>query len=100
MEEDMWEKQVRLTLRWMFEAAVGDGAQKLSFEEEVAETGGVDSDVAALLVGATAGDGQITLLVGSTVSCGRGSGGGGGRGGLELLIGVIDQVFLMRHDNG
>lgn len=96
----MWEKQVRLTLRWMFEAAVGDGAQKLSFEEEVTETGGVNSDVTALLVGAAAGDSQITLLVGVAVGCSGGGSGGGGRGGLELLVGVIDQVFLVRHDSG
>lgn len=96
----MWEKQVRLTLRWMFEAAVGDGAQKFSFEQEVAETSGMDSDVAALLVGASARDSQVTLLIGISISCGRGGSGGGGRGGLKLLVGVVDQIFFVRHDCG
>lgn len=95
----MWEKQVRLTLRRMLEAAVGNSAQKLSLEQEVAETSRVDTDVAALLVGAATRNSQIALLVVIAVGC-SGGGSGGGNGRLKLLVGVIDQIFFVRHDGG
>lgn len=88
---------IRLTLRWMFEAAVGNGAQKFTLQQEVAEAGGVDTDVAALLVGAAAGDSQVALLVGIAIGGSGSSGGGGGSGGLQLLVGVIDEIFFVRH---
>lgn len=88
---------VRLTLRGMFEAAIGDGAKKFTLQQKVAETGRVNADVAALLIGAATGDSQVTLLVSITVGSGGGRS-GGGRGGLQLLVGVVDKVFLVRHD--
>lgn len=88
---------VRLTLGGMFEAAIGDGAQKFALQQEITETGRVNTDVAALLVRATARNSQVTLLGRITIGSGRGSGGGGRGGGLELLIGVVDQIFFVRH---
>lgn len=81
----------------MFEAAVGDGAQKFTLQQEVAETGGVDTDIAALLVGAAAGYSQVTLLVGIAIGGCRRSSGGWCCGGLKLLIRVVDKIFFVRH---
>lgn len=88
---------IRLTLRWMFEAAVGNGAQKFTLQQEVAETGRVDTDVAALLVGAAA-DSQVAFFGGITIAgSGSSCGGGGSSGRLELLVGVVDEIFFVRH---
>ena len=85
----------------MFETAVGDGPKKLRLQEKVAKTGRVDTHVAALLIGAPAGDGEITLL--SRIAI-RGAGcGGGGAGGIvggELLVRVVDEIFFVRHVDG
>lgn len=81
----------------MFEAAVSDGAQKFVLQQEVAETGGMNSDVAALLVGTAARHGEIALLLRITISGGGGSSSGGRRGGTELLVRVIDEILLVRH---
>lgn len=72
----------------MLETAIGDGAKQLSLQEEVAETGRVNTDVAALLVDIVAG-GELALLAV-----------GGSSGGLvaaDLLVGVIDEILLVRH---
>jgi hypothetical protein len=72
----------------MLETAVGDGAKQLSLQEEIAETGRMDTDVAALLVDIVTG-GELALLAV-----------GGSRGGLvatDLLVGVINEIFLVRH---
>jgi hypothetical protein len=72
----------------MLETAVGDGAKQLSLQEEIAETSRMDTDVAALLVDIVTG-GELALLAI-----------GGSRGGLvatDLLVGVIDEIFLVRH---
>jgi hypothetical protein len=82
----------RLTLRRMFEAAIGNSAEKFWLQEEIAETGGVDADIAALLIDAVAGSGKVTFL--------RASGGGGGLVGVELLVGVVDEILFGRHDDG
>jgi hypothetical protein len=75
----------------MLEAAVRDGLHDLRLEEQVAEAGAVDADVGTLaLAGAGSSDGKVALLV--AVGGGRGAIGGGG--GLDLLIGVVDQVLL------
>lgn len=85
----------------MFETAVGDGAQELVLQQKVAETGGVNADIAALLVGAATGDSQVTLLVCIAVCRSRSSSScGGGGGGLQLLVGVIDQILFVRHVEG
>lgn len=81
----------------MFEAAVSDGAQEFVLQQEVAETGGVNADIAALLVGAAAGHGQVALLLRVTVGSGGSSSSRGGRGGTQLLIGVVDEIFFVRH---
>lgn len=72
----------------MLETAVGNGAEQLGLEEEIAETGRMNTDVAALLVDIVAG-GELALLAV-----------GGGRGGIvatDLLVGVINEIFLVRH---
>lgn len=74
----------------MLEATVGDCADQLWLQQEVAEACGVDADIGALLLNGVS-------------SCGGGVGllAVGGRGlvlGLDLLVGVIDQVLFSRHD--
>lgn len=74
----------------MFETAISNGTQKLGLQQEIAESSGVNADVAALLVDGAAG-GCLSLL-----SVGSGSG-GGLVGGANLLIGVVNEVLLVRH---
>lgn len=74
----------------MFETAVADGSQKLGLQQKVAEAGRVDAGVAALLVDMVVGDSELALLAVS---------GGGGLVGVELLIGVVDEIVLGRHDD-
>lgn len=83
----------------MLETAVGDGAKKFGLQQEIAETGRVDTDVTALGGCSSSGRGSIALLL---VSIGGGtiSGGSCGFGGLELLVGVVDEIFLGRHGEG
>lgn len=73
----------------MFEATVRDSSDELVFQQEVAETRRVYADVAAFLVCA-ATHGEIAL------SC-SGVAVGGGLGRLNLLIGVVNEIFLVRH---
>lgn len=79
-----------LTLRRMFETAIGDGANQLGLQKEVAETGGVDADVGTFLVDAVTSRGLSLLAIGRR----------GGLLGLELLVRVVDQVLLGRHGDG
>ena len=81
----------------MFEAAVSDGAQEFVLQQEVAETGGVNADIAALLVGAATGHGEVALLLRVAVGISGSSSGRGGRGGAQLLVGVVDEILFVRH---
>ena len=72
----------------MFESTVANGPQKLGLQKEVAETGRVNTDIAALFINIAAG-GEIALLAVR---------GRSGLGGLDLLIGVVDEIFFTRHD--
>lgn len=81
----------------MFEAAVSDGAQEFVLQQEVAETGGVNADIAALLVGAATRNGQVALLLRIAVGSGGSSISRGGRGGSQLLVGVVDEILFVRH---
>jgi hypothetical protein len=74
----------------MFEAAIRYSSYKLVLEQEVAETGGVNTDVAALLVASSVAGGEAALS--------RCRAAVGGRlGGLDLLVGVVDEVLFVRH---
>jgi hypothetical protein len=86
-----FEKQVRLTIRGMFETAVGDGADQLGLQEEIAESGRMDTNIAALLVGGSG----ISLL---SVAVGGGLGRGGV--GLDLVVRVVNEILLVRHVGG
>ena len=84
----------------MFETAVGDGAKEFSFEQEIAETSRVNANVAALLVGGRrAGACDIAFLRCAVRgrACVRWS---CGIRGLQLLIGVVDEILLVRHGDG
>lgn len=70
----------------MLETAVGDGANKLGLEQEIAEASRVDTDVAALLVDVVAGS-ELGLL-------GRRS---GGLVAADLLVRVVDEILFVRH---
>lgn len=82
----------RLTLRWMFETAVGDSAKQLRLQQKVAKSGGVDTDVTALLVDIAGGSGGVTFLA-VGLSC------------LilvvvKLVVGIVDEILLGRHGGG
>ena len=74
----------------MFEATVRDCSNELVLEKEVAETGRVDADIAALLVAScvgwrkTAGWGSSATVGGSLVL-------------RKLLVRVVDEILLVRH---
>lgn len=74
----------------MLEAAVANGAKQLGLQQEVAETGRVNTDIAALLVDVAVGS-ELALLSG---------GGGGGLVGANLLVGVVNEILLVRHGDG
>ena len=78
-------KDGKLTLRWMLETAIGDGAKKLGLQQEIAETSRMDADVGTLLVDIVAGGGVSLLAI------------SGGGLGVELLVGVVDEILLGRH---
>jgi hypothetical protein len=74
----------------MLETTVSDSAQKLGLQQEIAESGGVDADVTALLVDIATRSCLSLLSVGS-------GGGGSLVGGANLLIGVVNEILLVRH---
>ena len=80
----------------MFETAVGDGSKKLWLQKEVPKSGGVDAHVASFLVGISSRNSQIAFSSSTPIS----SWGSGGRCviGLEFLVGIVDEVFFVRHD--
>jgi len=51
----------------------------------------VNADIGALLVDATGSSSLVALLA---------IGGGGGLSGVELLVRVVDEIFLVRHVDG
>jgi len=77
----------------MLESAIRDRTEELWLQKEIAKAGRVYSDVAAFLAGFTAGDGEVALVLWG----GGCSAVGGCFSGLNLLIGVVDQVFFVRH---
>lgn len=79
----------RLTLRGMFEAAIGNGAEKFWLQEEIPESSRVNADIAAFLIDTVAGTSKITFL--------GTRGGSGGLVGVELVVGVVDEFVLGRH---
>ena len=74
----------------MFEATVRNRSHELVLEQEVAETCRMDADVAALLVAGSVASGEAALC------CSRATV-GGRLGGLDLLVGVVDEILLVRH---
>jgi hypothetical protein len=81
---------IRLTLGRMFEATVRNRSHELVLEQKVAETGRVDADVAALLVASSITSGKTALCRSRTTVGGR-------LGGLDLLVGVVNEILLVRH---
>lgn len=76
----------------MLETAVGDGAKKLRFQQEVAETGRVNADIAALAGVAIWLLDVSLLLLSIGVSASRNC-----LGGLDLLVRIINQILLGGH---
>lgn len=75
----------------MLEAAIGNGAKKFGLQQKVAEASRVDADIGALLgVDSLAGGDSLGLLA------------VGGSGGLvvELVVRVVDEIFLGGHVGG
>lgn len=75
----------------MLETTVDNGSQELGLEQKVSETGGVDSNVGALLLGVFLLDGGGGLGLG--VAVGAGSHGGGGQSDF-FAIGVVEEFFF------
>lgn len=71
----------------MLETTVGDGADKLRLQQEIAETSGVDADIGTLLVDAI-GSGSLGLFA---------VGGRGSLLSLKLLVGVVNEILFSRH---
>lgn len=71
----------------MLEPAIADGANQFGLEEKIAEASRMDTDVAALLVDIRAG-GELALLA---------IRGGGCLVAANLLVGVVDEIFFVRH---
>lgn len=76
----------------MFESAVGDSSHELVLQQEVAETSGVNADVAAFLFAGRVRRSEATFG-------GGGAAVGGRLGWLDLLIGIIDEILFVRHDD-
>ena len=74
----------------MFETAVGDGAIQLWLQQEIPKGGRVNVDMAAL----AAIGGGFASLGGSTVGCGC------SLISLKLLVGIVDEILLVRHAVG
>jgi hypothetical protein len=83
---------IRLTLGRMFEATVRNRSHELVLKKEVTEAGGVNANVAPLLVASRLAGCEAALSCGSSAVGGR-------LGGLDLLVGVVDEVLLVRHDD-
>lgn len=80
----------------MFESAISDSFQQLRLEQEVAEGSRVNTDIGAFgLVGARSSHSEVTFLCFAV----RGERSGGCRSvsGLDLIVGVVDQLFFGRH---
>lgn len=82
------EGNIKLTLGRMFEATVRNRSNELVLEKEVAETGRVNANVAALFVATITG--SKAALGSSPAVCGH--------FGRNLLVGVVDEILLVRHD--
>lgn len=83
---------IRLTLGRMFEATVRNRSHKLVLQEKVTEAGRMNADIAAFFVAGSLARCEAAL------SCGSGAV-GRRLGGLDLLVGVVDEVLLVRHDD-
>lgn len=86
-------EELKLTIRGMLETAVGDCFEEFWLEQEISETGRIHSNVATLFIGCR-GSGQ-TIGFGSAISCS--SIPSSGISSLELLVGIIDEIFFVRH---
>lgn len=86
-------EELKLTIRGMLETAVGDCFEEFWLEQEISETGRVHSNVATLFVGG--GGSSQTIGFGGTIGCCSIS--SSGICSLELLVGVIDEIFFVRH---
>lgn len=79
----------------MFEPAVCNGAKKLGLQKEITEASGMYSDITALFVGSSSSDCEVALfglaVRGTSVGCGS-----GGLVGVEFLVRVVDEIFLVR----
>ena len=82
----------------MFEAAIGDSPEELRFQQEVSEPSRMDTDIAAFfLVRIAARHGEVALFGCAICRCRRSC--GPSVGGLEFLVGVVDEIFFGRHDD-
>jgi hypothetical protein len=87
-------RMYELTHRRMLEAAIRNGAKELWLEKEIAETRCVYSSIAAFLVPTRSNIIAIFCTIVSSSSC-IGSCSGVVR--LQILVGIVDEVFLVRH---
>jgi len=78
----------------MLETAVRDGAKKLGLQKKVAETSRVNTDVGTL---GRSSDCEISFLLLSVCGGTICASGDSGLLGLDLLVGVVDQILLSRH---
>jgi len=75
----------------MFESAVCDGPQQFTLEQEISEASCMDADIGTFGLAGTC-YGRVALLDSAIGGCC-----GWRLGGLEFLVGVIDEIFFGRH---
>ena len=78
----------------MLEAAVRDSTHDLWIQEKVTESGRMNADIASLFIDIPARDSEVSLF-GSI--CFRSGWCWHGVVCLDFLIGVVDEIFFVRH---
>lgn len=75
----------------MFETAVRDGSDQFRLEQEVVEARRVDGGIRSLRLDLT-GRGGLLAVGGDCASVGIIV--------LDFIVGVVDEIFFVRHDGG
>lgn len=82
----------------MFETAVDDSPEELRLQQEVAKASRMNADVAALLIGTGTSHRQVSFLGCIAIRwAGRGCRRHGGVISGDIFVGIVDEVFFMRH---
>lgn len=81
----------------MLETAVGDRPEKLWLQQKVSKSSRVNTNIASFLVGIASSNGQVTFLRSVAISGISRWLRSGGVVCLKFFVGIIDEIFLVRH---